>query len=45
MKTTTPLECFDYIPPQAEIININCQNVLCQSGEAPDMKEGWTFDF
>lgn len=45
MEKTTHFECIDYIPPQAEILDINCQKVLCQSGEAPDMREGWRFDF
>lgn len=44
MKNNSPVECISYIPPQVDIIHINCQNVLCQSGEAPDMQEGWTYD-
>lgn len=45
MKKTTSFECIDYIPPKADVIYISCQNVLCQSGEAPDMNEGWKLDF
>lgn len=45
MKTTTHFECIDYIPPQVDSLFINCQDVLCQSGEAPDLNEGWKFDF
>lgn len=45
MKKTTPLEHVDYIPPKADIIHIHFQGIICQSGEAPDMNEGWRFDF
>ncbi|MBQ0077747.1 MAG: hypothetical protein KBS55_03825 [Bacteroidales bacterium] len=44
MEKITQLECIDYIPPQADILHVNCQKVLCQSGEVPDMQEGWKFD-
>lgn len=45
MDKNMQFECIDYIPPKANIIYVNCQEVLCQSGEAPDMGEGWRFDF
>lgn len=51
MKETTPFEHVDYIPPKvnyippkADIIHIRIQGIICQSGEAPDMNEGWRFD-
>lgn len=47
MKETTPFEHFehvDYISPKADIIHIRIQDIICQSGEAPDMNEGWRFD-
>ena len=43
MKETTPFEHVDYIPPKADIIHIRIQGIICQSGEAPDMNEGWRF--
>lgn len=45
MKKTTHLERVDYIPPEAYIIPIKCQDIFCKSGEVPDMNEGWRYDF
>ena len=44
MKKAKQLECNFYIPPQADIIYVNCRNVLCQSNEAPDLTEGWLLE-
>ena len=45
MKKNTPFECIEYIPPKADIVHVSCHDILCQSGEAPDMNEGWILDF
>ena len=37
--------CGEYSAPEVNVIEANCQNVICQSGEAPGFKEGWTFNF
>ena len=44
MKKNTPFEHVYYISPKADIIPIRFQTIICQSGEAPDMNEGWRFD-
>lgn len=35
----------EYISPEANVIEISGQGVICQSGEAPDMQEGWSLKY
>lgn len=44
MEKNAHFECIEYIPPKADIIHVNYQTILCQSGEVPDMREGWELD-
>lgn len=32
----------EYVSPEVDVIEIKGHGVICQSGEAPDMQEGWS---
>lgn len=35
----------EYVSPEVNVIEIHGLGIICQSGEAPDMQEGWSLKY
>ena len=35
----------EYYAPEIKVLEVNCQSVICQSGETPEFGEGWSLTF
>ena len=48
IKTTTYMDIKtkdQYISPESEVLKLCNEGIICGSGEVPDMKPGWEWNF